>query len=180
MTATDYRDVLLPRLALSVRQPWAYALANGWKDVENRDWRSPNPALNFRGPFCIHAPRGMTRAEYIEARDFLAGRGCKLPLAADLLRGGIVGVGVVVDIMRKSGDRLDDRNDRAAAAMRSSRWFFGPVGILIERARPVPFVAAAGELNFFEWRRALVDRPAEPAMWMIDQGAREADLFGSA
>ena len=26
--------------ALSVRQPWAWAICHGWKDIENRTWRS--------------------------------------------------------------------------------------------------------------------------------------------
>lgn len=40
----------LPRLALSIRQPWAHACAAGWKDIENRKWRTA-----IRGPICIHA-----------------------------------------------------------------------------------------------------------------------------
>lgn len=33
---------------LSVRQPWAWALVDGWKDVENRSWRTA-----YRGPIAI-------------------------------------------------------------------------------------------------------------------------------
>ncbi len=36
--------------ALSIRQPWAWLIANGYKDIENRSWRT-----NFRGEFLIHA-----------------------------------------------------------------------------------------------------------------------------
>lgn len=35
---------------LSVRQPWAYAIFNLGKDVENRKW-----ATDYRGPLLIHA-----------------------------------------------------------------------------------------------------------------------------
>lgn len=30
--------------AISIRQPWAWLIANGFKDIENRDW-----ATKFRG-----------------------------------------------------------------------------------------------------------------------------------
>ncbi len=36
---------------LSVRQPWAYLICSGLKDVENRSWRT-----KFRGKVLIHAP----------------------------------------------------------------------------------------------------------------------------
>lgn len=45
---------LLPagNVALSVRQPWAWAIAAGLKDVENRSWPT-----SYRGPLLIHASR---------------------------------------------------------------------------------------------------------------------------
>jgi len=36
--------------ALTVRQPWAWAIAHGGKNVENRTWYTA-----YRGPFAIHA-----------------------------------------------------------------------------------------------------------------------------
>jgi hypothetical protein len=36
--------------ALSVRQPWAWAIAFGQKDIENRTW-----GTGYRGPLAIHA-----------------------------------------------------------------------------------------------------------------------------
>lgn len=35
---------------LSVRQPWAWAIIHGGKDIENRNWKTP-----FRGRLAIHA-----------------------------------------------------------------------------------------------------------------------------
>ncbi|MBL8048095.1 MAG: ASCH domain-containing protein [Chthonomonas sp.] len=35
---------------LSIRQPWAWAIIHGGKDIENRNWRT-----NYRGPLAIHA-----------------------------------------------------------------------------------------------------------------------------
>ena len=45
----------IPRLAISVRQPWAWAIVHGGKDIENRDWKASNPGLRFRGAVAIHA-----------------------------------------------------------------------------------------------------------------------------
>lgn len=64
----------LPRLALSVRQPWAWALIHAGKNIENRIWRRPNPAMTQRGVVAIHASSGMTRAEYEDVRDWIAER----------------------------------------------------------------------------------------------------------
>jgi ASCH domain-containing protein len=40
--------MLMP--ALSIRQPWAWAICAGCKDVENRSWNTKH-----RGPFVVHA-----------------------------------------------------------------------------------------------------------------------------
>jgi hypothetical protein len=36
--------------ALSIRQPWAWLIIAGIKDIENRRW-----ATNHRGPILVHA-----------------------------------------------------------------------------------------------------------------------------
>ena len=38
--------------ALSVRQPWAWLIVNGYKDIENRTW-----STDFRGRVYVHAGR---------------------------------------------------------------------------------------------------------------------------
>lgn len=141
---------MLPRLALSVRQPWAWAIVAGHKPVENRSWRAPNPALNFRGPVAIHAARGMTRSEFEDAADFMRSIGVVCPDAEELLRGGIVGTANVVDIVKE----LD------------TEWFFGPRGLVMEAVKPVPFIPCVGQLGFFEWKRDDTYAPPEPARWM--------------
>ena len=41
-------------LALTVQQPWAWAIAEGLKPIENRSWRT-----NYRGLIAIHAGLGI-------------------------------------------------------------------------------------------------------------------------
>lgn len=36
--------------AISINQPWAWCIVNGYKPIENRDW-----ATQFRGTVLIHA-----------------------------------------------------------------------------------------------------------------------------
>lgn len=144
----------LPRLALSIRQPWAHFVAHGWKPVENRSWRRDNPGVRFRGAFAIHASTGMTRDEYDAAAELAKVLGYECPRPADLLRGGIVGVAKVVDVVKDH----------------DSPWFFGPRALVIAEARTVDFIPVGGRLGFFEWRPLLpyckTDGPVAPARWM--------------
>jgi glycosyl transferase family 25 len=150
-----YSFIDFPRWALSVRQPWAFGLAMGWKPVENRSWRAGNPGLKFRGPFAIHASSGMTRDEYEDAADTFKVLGYVCPPPADLLRGGIVGVGCIADIVTDH----------------DSPWFSGPKGLVVVGASPVEFIPVGGRLGFLDWRELLPfvkdRRPIEPSKWML-------------
>ena len=115
--------------ALSIRQPWAWLILHGGKDIENRTWTT-----RFRGPFYVHAAKGMTRQEYDTARDFAASRGIPIPDYHDIDRGGIVGTAHLVD----------------CHSFNESPWFFGPYGFVLEKVNPLPFHALKGELGFFD------------------------------
>jgi len=112
--------------ALSIQQPWAWLIANGYKYIENRTW-----STNFRGEFLIHAGKKFDKSAY----DFvLMEMKIVIPLAAREACGGIVGIADIVDCVTEHG----------------SRWFFGPYGFVIENARPLPFRPYRGQLGFFE------------------------------
>lgn len=64
----------LPTIALSVRQPWAWAIIYAGKDIENRSWQAVNRGLKQRGRVAIHAAKGMNairirRCERVHAED---------------------------------------------------------------------------------------------------------------
>jgi hypothetical protein len=123
-------------LALSVRQPWAWAILQAGKELENRDWCPANPGLRQRGPVAVYVSKTMTRAYYAEAADFMRQRlGIIGPPANDLPRGGIIGTVVIVGLVRTS----------------PSPWFFGPFGFVLRNPQPTSFRAAAGALGFFKW-----------------------------
>jgi hypothetical protein len=69
--------------ALSIRQPWAYLIITGDKDIENRTW-----ATAYRGPVLIHAGKTM---DY-DALDLLLAAGVVIPHNSLLPRGGFVGI----------------------------------------------------------------------------------------
>ena len=142
---------MLPKLALSVRQPWAWAIIAAGKDIENRTWNKGNPGLKFRGPVCIHAAKGMTRGEYLNAMISME-RECDVdcPRPDELLRGAIIGTVEIVDIVRES----------------DSPWFQGRNGLVLANAIAIEPIPAVGALGFFEWRQ---DGALEtPRPWMVN------------
>lgn len=113
--------------ALSVRQPWAWLIIHGGKDIENRTW-----ATAFRGPVLIHASKVIDKAAYQELQQ----RGVQLPPVEKLKTGGIIGRVNIVDCVTRS----------------RSRWFSGPVGFMLSSPKPLPFFSCPGRLSFFQPR----------------------------
>lgn len=138
----------LPDKALSVRQPWAWAIVFAGKDVENRS----RPAVTRAGfdarRIAVHASRGMTRAEYEDARGFMAGLGIDCPRPDALVRGAVIGAVTVT----------------AVVGAHDSPWFFGPRGLVLADAVAVEPIPAAGALGYFDWRAD--GAIAEPLPWM--------------
>jgi len=79
--------------AISVRQPWAWAIAWEGKTIENRTWRT-----NYRGPLAIHAASTFSRREYEVARAFMLRLGIEPPAAGALDTGRVVAVTTLVDV----------------------------------------------------------------------------------
>ena len=85
--------------ALSIRQPWAYLIVNGIKDVENRTWHT-----DFRGRIYVHAGKSRSDIEgpivedlALRLDDQLLGN-CLLGMATDSFTlGAIIGEVDIVD-----------------------------------------------------------------------------------
>ena len=133
MKASKPKSLLVrwsPRLkklrALSLRQPWAWLVVNGYKDIENRSWRTTH-----RGPLLIHASLTKTTLQ-ADLRRVKEDYGIVVP--ENLEFGGVVGVVDVVDCLKKSG----------------SRWHFrGSWGWVIANPRRLPFRRCKGAVGFF-------------------------------
>jgi ASCH domain len=87
--------------ALTIRQPWAWAVVYAGKDVENRRWQT-----SYRGPLLIHAakeddPAGSAMVLWTMADPGAFGR----PGAAFKARGAIIGMAYLADIFTDSASR---------------------------------------------------------------------------
>lgn len=116
--------------ALSVRQPWAWALLHG-KPVENRTW-----APRYRGILLIHASLKFDNEGFAWIKEH-----CEhLPLDADLpdrkgyLTGGIIGAVTLTDIVENH----------------DSPFFFGPKGLVCKDPLKIPFYRIPGKLGIFD------------------------------
>lgn len=121
---------------LVIRQPWAWLIVHGDKDIENRTWKT-----HYRGPLLIQASAGRpTKRMLEEARIYARKRGVELPDEFDT--GGIVG-----------RVQLDD----CVVASRS-KWFDGPVGWVLSKPRKLRFIALKGQLGLFAPPRRVLDQ----------------------
>ncbi len=123
--------------AISVRQPWAWLIVHGYKDIENRSWPT-----GYRGSVLIHASKTLDPS-YDDIRADIWAEGGDIPDRRAIERGGIVGQATIVDCIDAPSHKRDD-------------WFWGPYGFVLENARPLPFHTVAGKLKFFD-----VDLPAD-------------------
>lgn len=112
---------------LSIRQPWAWLEAHGFKTIENRTWNT-----KVRGLILIHASKSFDKKGYEWVRENFPQ--IPMPQPAQFQRGGIVGV---VELY-------------AVATASTSPWFSGPVGFCLRDAKPLPFTPMLGRLGFFE------------------------------
>ena len=110
--------------ALSIKNPWAYAILELGKTVENRTW-----STNHRGPVLVHTGK----RQDVPARAWIESKGLVVP--EDLLTGGIVGVVDIVDV-------VEDHPSRWAMA--------GHFHWVLENPRPLPFVELTGKLGIWE------------------------------
>lgn len=122
--------------ALSVRQPWAWLILHGGKDIENRSWETM-----FRGQVLLHAGKTLTKAYHREVSHWAEGEfGIIVPELDDMPRGGVVGVVTIAGCVRES----------------ASRWFNRDCfGLVLRDAEPVPFYPCNGMLGFFDVPRTV-------------------------
>jgi hypothetical protein len=131
--------------ALSIRQPWAWLIVNGHKDIENRDWATP-----FRGRFLVHAGQSMTRPVYeaVVTDLLMADILVSLPDFESLRAqcGGFVGWSTVEDCVR----------DHPSPWKQPDSY-----GFVLRDSTPIPFVPWKGRLGWFN----------VPAGTVIEKGA---------
>ncbi len=125
--------------ALSIRQPWAWAIIHAGRDVENRSWWTA-----YGGDLLVHASKGVDGEGWRWIRRHT---GIIVPPIDELERGALIGVVRVADV-------LDNRATRSRWRM-SDRfcWVFDKPRALL---RPIPFVGALGLFEVTTLRAAHV------------------------
>ena len=116
--------------ALSIRQPWAWLIVHGHKDIENRDW-----STTHRGPVLIHASKTAAKGAYREQQALVLEQfGIQVPDLDVIERGGVVGIATITDCV----------------SQHSSPWFIpGGFGFVLGARRPLPFTPYKGGLGWF-------------------------------
>ena len=157
--------------ALSLRQPWAWAVTHAGKIIENRRWRT-----TFRGEFLIHAALGMEVDEYAEAKDAIEdvcgiASGIEVPPMAELLRGGLVGLSNLVDVVPPRPEFMLGGVERHYPPYPCEddfqwRWHMREqYGFVLEHTTAIPFVPMRGMPGFFEVPEDIVQRAFRS--WMM-------------
>ena len=128
----DFMDSRIQK-ALSIRQPYAWLICQGYKDLENRNWTT-----RFRGRIYVHA--GVSKLYLKDAENDLGKRLSGSQLADYLANinsltfGAIIGEVDIIDCVSES----------------TSPWFTGKYGFLL--CNPILYdhpILCKGMLNFF-------------------------------
>ena len=125
--------------ALSLKQPYAWLIANGYLLVDDRTW-----GTQYRGPVLIHASKGLYEVYYDHLK---SNTDIPLPDKDKLEYGGVVGIANLVLCCRPG--------ELPKNISRQQRAHFGGVhqeyfGFLFEQARPVALIPCRGKLGIFE------------------------------
>lgn len=121
--------------ALSIRQPWAWLIVQGHKDIENRYW-----PINYRGSMYIHAPQTVDPISHVYLvdrvpEDTLLELDEILNSEEGFQTGGIIGRVELVDCVTES----------------ASLWFQGPFGWVLKNPETMPFLPCKGQLGLWNF-----------------------------
>lgn len=115
--------------AISIRQPWAWLITQGHKDIENRTW-----STKYRGSILIHAAKGYDKKDWDFAEEIL---GVIVPSPSAILLGGIIGRAEIVDCVTRH----------------SSMYFHGPYGFVLKNQETATeFIESKGMLGIYDFK----------------------------
>lgn len=112
---------------ISIRQPWAWLIVNGYKTIENRSRNT-----KIRGRVLVHASQTMSDNDILDALEICDDRGIQLP--DEVATGAVVGVMTISDVVTES----------------ASVWFAGEYGYLLSGCKPIPPTQCKGALGFWD------------------------------
>ncbi|MCY1008547.1 ASCH domain-containing protein [Nannocystis pusilla] len=148
--ASDQRYPLTtpPKMrALSIRQPWLWAILEGDKRVENRDWAG----CEYRGPVLLHASKSCGKREFEDAVEAVEEMRIDLGLAPiEVPQLGQLERGCICGIARVTGaTRHPESWPNARWVVQSGYRIAGALGLELEDVRKLPPIPFKGALGFF-------------------------------
>jgi len=130
--------------AITIHQPWAWAIIHAGKNIENRTWQTKH-----RGPLAIHASKRRHRGEYQYARQVIqrilrdAGKSdMGVPRFEEAIRGAIIGTVEVTGI--------------ALTEPESRWWWTGPVGWMLSKQHATAPQKISGQQGLWTVDDALI------------------------
>lgn len=125
--------------ALSFKQPFAWLIAHGYLEVDDRSWGTP-----YRGPLLIHASKGLYEEYYAYIKSHTD---VPIPDRDRLEYGGVVGLAQLVLCSKPEALPAQLKAEQRAQFAGVHRGYYG---FLFEDARPLPFMRCAGKLGLFD------------------------------
>lgn len=147
--------------ALTVQQPWAWAIIHGGKDVENR-----TQAWTYRGPLAIHAgnrisDRGIqTVPSIIGAESLLLGADLarEVMLAESQVRGAIIGLVDLVDVHDAAVGCCESWWAELSYAEHGGKTRRDIVHLVLEDPRPIEPIPCRGRLGLWTPQPEVLDQ----------------------
>ena len=133
---------------ITVRQPWAWAIVHGGKDVENR---TRNIAGAYRGPVAIHAGEAFA-TEGFKDPTYQAARNAAGPVVRQVVlnRGSIIGMVALMDV-HLSATHEERWNVELERREQCSPWaMVDHYHLVFENPRAIDPIPAKGKLGL--WR----------------------------
>lgn len=120
--------------ALTLKAPWGWACMYAGKDIENRSHRR---FARLRGRTAIHHSQRVSKAEYLEACEFIRRvSGLEAPHYDDAAHGCVLGTVEVTNFVSYS----------------KSRWYMGGYGLVLRDPQPLEVpVPAKGQQGIWFW-----------------------------
>jgi hypothetical protein len=128
-----------PVRAISIKQPWAWAILHAGKRIENRTRRDPWYSAIGK-TVLLHASAQQTRRDWLDAASYIRATpgGDKLGPMGSLPMGGIVGSCCILDVYAcRDGYNPPELADQ-------DRWIFGPWCLLLGEVKVLDFRPCKG------------------------------------
>lgn len=120
--------------ALSFYQPYAWLIANGFIEVDDRTWKT-----NYRGLLAIHASKKLDLKHYEYVKNEL---NIKIPDVNNLEYGGIIAVCKLESVINTANTTIDKSKITHHGIL--------PYGLVLKNPIKTPFISLRGQPGLFD------------------------------